>query len=361
MMRFFRFTMRPVALQIALMICLTMGVIDCAVAAAVMRSESRTVPVGPCHGLMIRNSLGQLEIRGEDREDVFIDIQFRVRGKKEEEIKAISDRLSLVVEPEGGWLRLSPRYAGKDIRVQDPVFHKIKIYSDIKVRLPRDFNVDASIVRGDMTVQDMDGDILLNGTSGDVEAQRLQGRFELKLTSGNLEAEDIGDEVAIVVTSGRIRLRRIDGNVRIKSDSGGLVANDLASNLIVQTESGDVNVERVTGDLSLVSIFGEIYIDSPGGQVQARTSNGDITVIGVGGPGQSCHLTSSSGDVEVFLTKEADYQVDLSTSSGAIHWKLPLEVHSVSRQALLGLLGEGMDTFHIVTASGDMRISPTED
>jgi len=334
-----------------------------ALAGQVQRGENRQVPAASHEGLKVRNSSGLLDIRGEDREDVFIDVQFRVRGKTGEELDKIIERLSLVLEADGPWLRLSPRYEDQDLhRVQVRQLNKVEVSADIRVRVPWGFGLDASIASGDMLVQDLRGDVLMVATSGDVEARHLTGQFELELTSGDLKAEDLAGDVLITVTSGDLRLTGIQGDVQVRGISGELVARELGGSLLVQTESGAIRANDVHGDQRLASAYGQITVKEPRGDVQINTSNGAIVVTMPDALGQSFNLTSSSGDIQVYLSQLADLDVDLQTSSGLLHWRLPMQLTAKpTRKSLHGIMGKGGTSFHVVTASGDIRNNPVEE
>jgi len=333
-----------------------------ALAKEVKRGEIREITAEGVKGLVVENMSGYLEVRGEERADIQLEIQYRVRSRKAERAERALSLLTLAAVRDGEWLRLGPRYdsevpAG---RVEE-LIRRVSVRIDILALVPEDIALEASVSSGDLKVLDLARGVQITTTSGDVEASRIEGYCDLSLTSGDLFIEDLTGDLTVHSTSGDVELRRVGGDVRVHSISGDVRAEKVGGGLNAQSNSGDLAAIGIEGDVTLASNSGSVLVEDAQGLLRANTSNGDITVLGAGHPGQALHLASSSGEIEVYLRQEASFYIDLNTTLGGIRCRLPLSIEDVSRRHLAGRMGGGESPLHVVTASGDIRIELMEE
>lgn len=329
------------------------------------RNETRTYSAAPLTSLEVRNPSGRVEMIGEDREDLHLDVLYRVRGRSGDQAMDLMGQLGVEIAPDedrAGRVLVRPLLDGKPLFSRGaklPRGYSVRV--DLQLRVPRRVAVEAAVTSGLLEAQDLAGGAVLGATSGDVRARRLSGEMVINLTSGYLDLQELRGPLTISVTSGGMRLADHEGDAEITCFSGDAELNDITGNLTVSSISGSIAVNDVTGRLRANTTSGDIRVTRAESSVWLRTSSGFLELLDAGREGQSIDLASSSGDIHVTLRKTASLRVDVTTAIGAIRCRLPLEIETIARKRLVGVLGGGKEDARIETASGDIRILGTED
>jgi len=358
--------MRCSRLGRALALALLAGALAAAAGAGEFkRNETRSFSVTPLASLEIRNPSGLVEVIGEDREDLHLDVLYRVRGRDAERAMALMELLGVSMaadEERADRVLVVPTLEERPLFSRDatpPRGYSVRV--DLKLRVPRDVAVEAAVTSGRLEARDLAGGAVLGATSGEVQAERLSGTLIFNLTSGDLDLKDLRGPLEIAITSGALRLEDHEGDALITCFGGDMDLRDIAGDLTVSSISGSITVNDVTGRLRANTTSGDISIRRAEGSVWLRTSSGSLEVFDAGREGQSLDLASSSGDIHVTLRETASLRVDVTTAIGAIRCRLPLEIETITRKRLIGVLGGGKEDARIETASGDIRILGTED
>jgi hypothetical protein len=146
----------------------------------------------------------------------------------------------------------------------------------------------------------------------------------------------------------------------ISTASGDIKAEGVAGRLELRTASGDVTVGSVSGEVRAESASGTVRVRDAAGTVNASTASGnvDVEMARLEGTGDM-RFSSASGDVSVRLPSSLDARVDMSTASGSIETDFPIEVRKdrySSGYTAHGQLGSGSRSLKISSASGDLKL-----
>jgi DUF4097 and DUF4098 domain-containing protein YvlB len=200
----------------------------------------------------------------------------------------------------------------------------------------RNISVDYEIsVPADTTVRTRSGsgDLIVEGTHGNVEAQTGSGDVKLANLTGELQLQ---------TGSGNIRARQISGAVK-----GG-------------TGSGDVEIEEASaGNIDLHTGSGNITARGVQGEFRGETGSGDVTAEGT--QTGSWEIHTGSGNVHVRLPGNAAFDADISTSSGTVDVGEPIEMTVQGRvgdthKQIRGKVHGGGPLLRVRTGSGDIHI-----
>ena len=96
--------------------------------------------------------------------------------------------------------------------------------------------------------------------------------------------------------SGDVRVEAIAGDVLLEDDSGDVAIVGVQGSLEIEDDSGDVRVRDVSGDAFVRDGSGDISVASVGGTVTLRDGSGDIFVAGAGDVRVE---SDGSGDVRI--------------------------------------------------------------
>jgi hypothetical protein len=179
---------------------------------------------------------------------------------------------------------------------------------------------------GNVTVRDLDGEVVADTGSGDVHADRIKGSFVCDTGSGDCEVTAFsGDDLLCDTGSGDIR---IVGAVarRVKLDTG----------------SGDVSVREGEAE-----------------ELVADTGSGDVDVALEGSRLERVNADTGSGNVRVRMGSAASFRVRASTGSGDVvsHYS-DAEAIRDGRKIVGWRRGDGRIQIHADTGSGDVVVQP---
>lgn len=176
-------------------------------------------------------------------------------------------------------------------------------------------------LRGNIRIQvPKQVELSIRNSSGEVKAKNLEsnGTITLKSSSGDITAEDITGNVEIGASSGDIELQEVKGDINIRTSSGNQKLSDVTGNINSVASSGDTHFAKIQGDIDVVTSSGEINLMSTVGSCKLRASSGDIE-------GDDVKLTeeadfkTTSGSIEIdFANQLEELSFELTTSSGSL-------------------------------------------
>ena len=180
----------------------------------------------------------------------------------------------------------------------------------LSVAVPPDCKVDVEMVSVTTVVSGIDGQVRVNGISGDVTLARLAD-VEAGTISGSIEAERISGTFAAKTVSGGITAAGLSGRAAVAETVSGAVTLDIETpvpTMHLTTVSGDatvrvphksdLDVRLTTTSGQVASSFAEIRSSGLPG---SRSADG---TIGAGGPRLRAHTVS--GHITL-LRRNEDY------------------------------------------------------
>jgi DUF4097 and DUF4098 domain-containing protein YvlB len=220
------------------------------------------------------------------------------------------------------------------IKVVVPNHSFRSITTTLRIRVPRDSDLDISGVSADVSTSDVEGALQLKTVSGEVKADVFQKNTEIKTVSGDVVLRGRGKEAG----AAGIHVSTISGNIRI--DRAG----------------GDVEATTVSGDMN-------VRLEHPAHNVRVRTTSGDVGIEGKLAQGAYLDAESVSGDLTVRATPEGSLDYEVNTFSGDIRNCMGEEAERVSKYApgrrlngTRGKPGTGEAKVRLKTMSGDVEL-----
>lgn len=306
--------------------------------------------------LIIDDVRGDITIAGTAAMSVQISEIITIRTKSEERAREIVDDVKAIIRRSSGKnTPLSIEITGRGRRARSLSF-------DYVVTLPEIFSVQARTRGGDITVDNLQGEIEVSTSGGDLELTHLSGKIFATTSGGDIDCEDIGGRVVVVTSGGSIDVENISGKLNATtsggdisveniqgavfvSTSGGdidlvdlvgreisattsggdITATDLTANTTIDlhTSSGNVEMELIDGDLEASTSGGDIDMEDMRGAVKVWTSGGSVRAERIQG---ALNAKTSAGDItveKVWQRELDDHDIDLKTSVGDINLTLP--------------------------------------
>ncbi len=271
------------------------AVLALVIAAPVMAGEpvNKSLAADPDGDVVIQVTRGNVSIAGWDRNVV------KVEGTRDDSSrKFIMER------------------HGKVITIKDEVEHGMFHWgslsgagTSIKIMVPHDNGVKASLVSVEAEVRDIKGPVRIDTVSGDIKAHNLGGDVQLDTVSGNVIAR---------TSSARMKLKTVSGDIRA------------------------VNGKSIhQAELSTVS--GDVKLDS------AVSDDGELT------------LKSVSGDLNFTFRGKLNARIDVQTGPGGkinnyLTDAKPAKSHYVGEESLKLMLGNAGADISASVVSGDITL-----
>src|ERR1700722_10448338 len=178
--------------------------------------------------------------------------------------------------------------------------------------------------------------------------------------SGDLIVEGTHGNVDAQTGSGDVRLANLTGEIRLQTGSGNIRARQISGAVKGGTGSGDIEVEEASaGDIDLHTGSGNITARGVQGGFHGETGSGDVTAEGT--QSGSWEIHTGSGNVHVRLPADSAFDADISTSSGSIAVGSPIEMTVQGRvddthRQIHGKVHGGGPLLKVRTGSGDIHI-----
>lgn len=245
-------------------------------------------------GLRVRNPNGRIEVEGEDRDDIIVEVAKRARAESEEEATRLLEAIRLGREetPDGLVLEVEiPRRWNRHGHV------------NLELRVPHDLPIACESVNGKVSV---------SGVRADVAARSSNGAVVVEDVTGDVHAVTTNNKVICVGTTGRLMARSSNGKIEISEHRG---------------------------------------------DVDASTSNGLIrAALEELGP-TGVLLATSNGRIVLEIPKDAHADVDVRVDNGVIRHEIELgDATRATDGRLRGRLGQGGAVIKLRTSNGSITL-----
>jgi DUF4097 and DUF4098 domain-containing protein YvlB len=324
-------------------------------------TEEKTLSVSGTPQLTVTNDLGDVIVKGGGLEgQVSISAEKTAWAENQTQAEAALEDIRVIIEQTGDDIEVS---------VQQPAV--VKVFGAEKapgrvnfvIVVPQETSVSLRSMNGDLGLNGITGDASLATEFGGIGVANLRGRLEANTINGDITAQGINSAPEITLTSefggatltsatagsvlvsttnGRIEIANVrsEGPLEAHSDFGNIHVGDASgasgefrsNNGEVQLErlsiDGTVRVENGFGNISLTGVEADGY--------DLNSQNGKISVDGAQGP---IKIHSDFGSVEVLNARDAT--LDLSSNKGGVTFS--------------GSLGEGPHT--LISEFGSVKLT----
>lgn len=224
--------------------------------------------------LAVTAEAGAVSIVGEDRDDVHLEYR-----KKSTAAMVDLSELTLDIRRDNGRLILESRFEG-----DSPIFGSRPVI-DMALRVPRSFAVDrieSSV--GDITVENVAGDLTVETTVGDVTIRDVRGHVAVDVTTADVVIDGVDAVGDVSASTGSLDLSvpAIEGDTAFSASTGSIrlaLAPDIAADLDANATTGDVTAENLPleeGRRRESRVTGELNGGGP--DLTVTTTAGDISL-----------------------------------------------------------------------------------
>jgi putative adhesin len=148
----------------------------------------------------------------------------------------------------------------------------------------------------------------------------------------------------------------IDTDLTLETSNGDLQVKGISGDIDGQTVNGGIEVRSVSGPVEVSTTNGNIRLASVSGEMRAETTNGEVAAV-LTQVGKEVELTTTNGDVKVYLPPTVNAEVDASTTNGRVRVGYPIQREGGSTARMLhGRIGSGGVTLLLRTMNGNIVV-----
>lgn len=315
-------------------------------------------------GVVAENARGYVEVRPSKDGRVHLTALKLVRCHNEEKARTMAGQTQVVTTVENGRFVVRVRYPQRQqVRIGFWDMFSGYEWPRVEVRLaleiPPQLTVRLKSSSGDLITEDLTGAQDLETTSGDITSDGGRSQVEARSTSGGISVSGLG-VAELRTVSGDIEVSDVRGALRANTTSGEIVIQGAADSIVVGSVSGDVRVTQAPRGLVARTVSGEIGVKSAAGGVSLESTSGDVSV-GLDPGVHRADVTTASGDIVVGLAPSVGCILEMSTSNGTLDASVPIQVKSVSRRLMSGVIRRGGAPVTLKTSSGDINVKSEGD
>ncbi len=296
----------------------------------------RTFTAAPGGKLVIDADRGSLTIEGVEGNTVRVEVARRVVRGSDSRAAALLERHHVEFTESKGEIRVEAKLDGENRwNWRGP-----QLQVEIRVMVPREFNIDAQTA------------------GGSVHASRVQGTLALKTSGGSLQLEGLAGKVQGKTSGGSIKASGLAGKVELATSGGSIQISDVSGEeLKVNTSGGSIHLDGIDVPVDARTSGGSIEVESSATPLRASTSGGSVSATLRAAPKSEVNLRTSAGGVTLSLPGNAAFDLDAATSAGGVHSEFPITVtDSREHSSLRGPVNGGGAKIVLRTSAGGIRI-----
>ena len=184
--------------------------------------EERRFPVQGVNDISLTTFAGPVDVRGWDRDEVFIEIE--KRGREKEAV----DQIEVIAEQTGNRVSLEARQPGG------------KRYAfGMLTTMSRSAKLIATVPTG--------SNITVHTGDGAISIERVKGRIELRTNDGNITGLDLVGDLLARTDDGAVRLNSLDGRCDVVTNDGPITLDGRFDVVRARTDDGSVTVKVLPG------------------------------------------------------------------------------------------------------------------
>ena len=266
--------------------------------------------------VIITNFSGNIDVKTWNREQVQIDALKVSKSTTLAKAKENSTKVKITITEENSTLRIQTQYP-------DGPNKNLSVSITYTLMIPQEATLNASTVSGNVTCEDISGDL------------------KAKTVSGNVNVTGAKNGATCSTTSGTVEVDNVIGDVKLHSVSGNVVANAI---------KGSVEADTVSGSVLLTDI-------SDADEIEASTMSGRVKYEGDLASDGTYHLQSHSGRVEFIVPSNAAFDLEARTFSGSINSDFDITIRGkIEKRSLSGSVNGGGAEVELKAFSGNVYL-----
>jgi DUF4097 and DUF4098 domain-containing protein YvlB len=150
-------------------------------------------------------------------------------------------------------------------------------------------------------------------------------RCTIVTSDGDVRMEGISGDQEVISSDGDLTLVGIIGNASLTTSDGDVVVTDLVGDLEATSSDGDLIVKGIEGKTDVRTSDGDVQLKNLRGEAMAFTSDGEVFVELLSQPQADCTFRTTDGDITLVVPETIQAEFDVSVTDGAIDFDFPVD------------------------------------
>lgn len=218
--------------------------------------------------------------------------------------------------------------------------HSRHVRSWAIITVPEKVDAKVFTVDGDVLVDALSGEIEIETEDGDIRVEKLSGpSIEIDTSDGDINLTSIEGDKVFIITS--------DGDLDAKSIKGKEVT--------IVSSDGDIRIEHINGDdITVKTADGDVDIGASGVELVVRCTDGNMRVQLFSQ--MTVELDAFDGDIDLHLPSRMGAELDLRGEDVRIADGISVK-GQVSERRIIGSINNGGPTVRAKTHDGSIALS----
>ncbi|MGD9555693.1 MAG: hypothetical protein AB7V25_01610 [Mangrovibacterium sp.] len=284
--------------------------------------------------LNAQSSGGGVEVRGNDQDEVVVQVFVRKNGKvlapSDPSVRDILEDFELDIKKSGSVVT-----ATVERKVNFGFWKNVGI--SLTILTPREMSCNVS------------------SSGGGLRISNVKGTHDFSSSGGGVKLENVGGTTKASSSGGGVHATNQDGDVRLSSSGGGVTLEEAHGRVNAHSSGGGVHLENIHGDVEAGSSGGGVSVTGEVGYVKAKSSGGSVRV-NVGKLSKELYLESSGGGVDAVIRNGSSLGLDLDLSSEKVNIDLRNFSGKSEKDRVLGAMNGGGIPVHMHASGGSVNV-----
>jgi TonB family protein len=199
--------------------------------------------------------------------------------------------------------------------------------ASVEIHMPRQYSLQVSTGSGNIDVQDIDGRVSLSSAGGNITVGRVGGAdlparsphyppghiaARVETQGGNVSVGDVAGSLRATTSGGRITAGNIRGDAILRTGGGQIFAGRIEGVATLDTGGGNIHVQSAGAGVTADTAGGQIDFAEAGGAIRTHTGGGAVRIARVTGPAA---VDATGGGI---VLRRVDAPLQVSANSGGI-------------------------------------------
>lgn len=293
--------------------------------------------------IYVTNAIGDLQVTSWANKRINVNYTVVIASDDYSKPKEFGDEIDLRIYPKQSKIYIESIVPPLD----DPKMRILESRLDIQV--PADNVLYVSNSSGFIGVNDIASNVVVKGSSCNVELNRIGGNVEISNSSGNISVVKVKGSVTVQNRMGPVSISNSAGSIEVDNSYGNIDVANCDGNTIIRN-TGAITVGNHVGNVEITNRSGTVDVSNLDGNLAAFNSFEPLRVKNISG---TAKLVNANANVDA---SDIDGMASINNRFGQINTASiggPLYIENKSGDITM-LLGKSMSGPSTVVANGGM-------
>jgi DUF4097 and DUF4098 domain-containing protein YvlB len=213
---------------------------------------------------------------------------------------------------------------------------------------------------GDLTAEDVRGELKVTGEHNGVSALKVDGRAGVESGYRDVSLSEVAGETTVTAEHGEVAVKDARGAVVVKSNYGDVTRSRVAGPVELSVEHGGLHATDVSAGLRGSVSGDDAILDGFRGPVDLQASRGGVRLVPKGGLADDVRVVARNGGVRLTVPDASRFTLEASVRSGEIELD-EIEGLTLTRSGsdrIEGRIGDGGGRVTLDVEHGDITLEP---